>query len=158
MKNDSLRTKLKDLKEMGWTLDDLISLQEELEQLMIRVEDRGTSIEAKTKEVLVQIGVPTTVNGYKFLTDSIVMYIENENMIRNISQNLYTKLSEKYKSSPAKVSGAIYHSIDIAFENGNIDTLNNLFGKSIRRKTGKPTPKQFIVTVAEYVKGKRKVV
>ena len=157
MKTDSVGSKLRDLMEAGWTMSDLVSLQMELEQVLSYSEEKGISVSDKVKEILTQLGVPACVSGYKFLVDAIIGYIDDQSVVKSMSKNLYTAIAEKYKATPYQVSQAIYYCIEAAFDNGNLDLLDEVFGNTVSEKTGRPGAKQFIVAIAEYVMRKRKM-
>jgi two-component system response regulator (stage 0 sporulation protein A) len=47
------------------------------------------------------------------------------------------------------VERAIRHAIEVAWDRGDVDTLNSYFGYTIHKLRGKPTNSEFIAMIAD---------
>ena len=77
------------------------------------------------------------------------MTVENGEYINAVTKLLYPDIAKKYKSTPSRVERAIRHAIEVAWDRGNIDTLQNVFGYTVSNTKGKPTNSEFIAMIAD---------
>lgn len=157
MDDINARFKLEELLEAGWTLKDLLDLMKEIEVIANYVEEKEVSTEAKVRQVLKKLGVPTSVNGYQYLVKAVMYYIDDSTVIKNLSANLYVKIADDFKETPKRVDYAIRGAIEKAWQRGNYDLLKELFADAVSEKMGNPSVKCFISVVGEEVKKKRKI-
>lgn len=61
-----------------------------------------------------------------------------------------------YNTTSSRVERAIRHAIEVAWDRGNVDILNNIFGYSISSSRGKPTNSEFIAMIADRLRLKNK--
>ena len=71
---------------------------------------------------------------------------------------LYPELAKNHKTTPSRVERAIRHAIEVAWNRGKVDTINDLFGYTINTRKGKPTNSEFIALVADTLRLSEKVV
>jgi len=107
------------------------------------------SIELKVTEILHQIGVPAHIKGYHYLRDSIIMSIEQPEIINAVTKQLYPSVAKKYETTSSRVERAIRHAIEVAWDRGDVDVLNSYFGYTIHISRGKPTNSEFIAMIAD---------
>ena len=117
----------------------------------------GGSIELKVTEILHQIGVPAHIKGYHYLRDSIIMSIEKPEIINAVTKQLYPSVAKKYDTTSSRVERAIRHAIEVAWDRGDIDTLNSYFGYTIQNTRGKPTNSEYIAMIADNLRLKNKI-
>ena len=77
------------------------------------------------------------------------MAVENPDIINNITKELYPKIGEKFETSASKVERAIRHAIEVAWDRGDLDTLQRFFGYTVSNTKGKPTNSEFIALIAD---------
>ena len=65
---------------------------------------------------------------------------------------LYPTVAEKYSSTPQKVERAIRNAIESAWERGNPDSIDAMFGYTVNYTKGKPTNSEFIAMIADRVR------
>lgn len=99
--------------------------------------------------LLKQLGYPTHLLGYKYIIDSILMYIENGRSVIGITKFFYPKIANKYNSTPSRVERAIRHGIDISWINGDIEVIEDIFGYTVSSESRKPTNSQYIASISE---------
>ena len=107
------------------------------------------SIEMKVTEILHQIGVPAHIKGYHYLRDSIIMSVENPEIINAVTKQLYPSVAKKYSTTSSRVERAIRHAIEVAWDRGDVDILNSYFGYTIHNSRGKPTNSEFIAMISD---------
>ncbi len=106
-------------------------------------------IEVKVTEILHEIGVPAHIKGYNYLRDSIIMSIENPEIINAVTKQLYPGVAKRYETTSSRVERAIRHAIEVAWDRGDVDVLNSYFGYTIHNERGKPTNSEFIAMISD---------
>ena len=114
------------------------------------VSDR--SLEADITEIIHDIGIPAHIKGYQYLRDSIMLSVKDNDVINSITKILYPTIAKKYQTTSSRVERAIRHVIEVAWNRGNTDTLNGLFGYTISNGKGKPTNSEFIALIADKIR------
>ena len=107
------------------------------------------SIELKVTEILHQIGVPAHIKGYHYLRRSIIMSVENPNIINAVTKQLYPSVAKEFSTTSSRVERAIRHAIEVAWDRGDVDVLNSYFGYTIHNGRGKPTNSEFIAMISD---------
>ena len=100
-------------------------------------------------EILHQLGVPAHIKGYQFLRDAILLATEDSEYIHFITKRLYPEIAARNSTTASRVERAIRHAIEVAWDRGDVDTLNSYFGYTIQSLRGKPTNSEFIAMIAD---------
>lgn len=116
----------------------------------------SSDIEAQVTKIIHQIGVPAHIKGYQYLRSAILMTIEDNDIINSVTKVLYPTVAKKYQTTTSRVERAIRHAIEVAWDRGDIDTLNSYFGYTIQNSRGKPTNSEFIAMIADNLRLKYK--
>ena len=95
------------------------------------------------------MGVPAHVKGYQYLRDAIVFVTEEVNLMGAVTKELYPMIAEKYDTTASRVERAIRHAIELAWDRGNVEMMNQYFGYTINIERGKPTNSEFIAMIAD---------
>jgi len=106
-------------------------------------------MEEKITNIFITVGIPAHIKGYQFLREAIKLAIANPEIINSITKKLYPTIAEKYSTSASKVERAIRHAIEVAWNRGKIENINNVFGLKIYSRNEKPTNGEFIALVAD---------
>lgn len=106
-------------------------------------------LEAKVTKIIHQIGVPAHIKGYQYLRYAIVMTINDGEAINSVTKVLYPSVAKEFKTTSSRVERAIRHAIEVAWDRGDVDTLNSYFGYTIQNSRGKPTNSEFIAMIAD---------
>ena len=114
------------------------------------ISDRN--LEADITNIIHDIGIPAHIKGYQYLRDSIILSVKDNDVINSITKILYPTIAKKYQSTSSRVERAIRHAIEVAWNRGNTDTLNDLFGYTISNGKGKPTNSEFIALIADKIR------
>ena len=106
-------------------------------------------LRVQVTEILHQIGVPAHIKGYHYLRDSIMMAIEDPEVINAVTKQLYPSVAKRYGTTSSRVERAIRHAIEVAWDRGDVDVLNSYFGYTIHNTRGKPTNSEFIAMISD---------
>lgn len=114
-------------------------------------------IETQVTKIIHQIGVPAHIKGYQYLRTAILMTIKDSDVINSVTKVLYPSVAKKYATTTSRVERAIRHAIEVAWDRGDVDTLNSYFGYTIQNSRGKPTNSEFIAMIADNLRLKYKM-
>ena len=115
----------------------------------VLVQTSVDSDELTVTEILHQIGVPAHIKGYQFLRDAILLTMAEPDYINAVTKRLYPEIAKKNGTTASRVERAIRHAIEVAWDRGDVDTLNSYFGYTIHNLRGKPTNSEFIAMIAD---------
>ena len=107
------------------------------------------NIEAMVTSIIHEIGVPAHIKGYQFLRDAILLTMNEPEYINAVTKRLYPEIAKKNGTTASRVERAIRHAIEVAWDRGDVDTLNSYFGYTIHNLRGKPTNSEFIAMIAD---------
>ncbi len=113
-------------------------------------------IEGIVTEIIHQIGIPAHIKGYHYLREAILMSIGNSEYLHAITKQLYPSVAKRFNTTPSRVERAIRHSIEVAWDRGDVDVLNSYFGYTIHNLRGKPTNSEFIAMITDRMRLKLK--
>ncbi len=114
-------------------------------------------IETQVTQIIHQIGIPAHIKGYQYLRTAIMMTLQDNKIISSVTKVLYPTVAKKYSTTTSRVERAIRHAIEVAWDRGDVDTLNSFFGYTIQNNRGKPTNSEFIAMIADNLRLKYKL-
>ena len=109
----------------------------------------GHDLESQVTKIIHQIGVPAHIKGYQYLRTAIIMTVNDNDVINSVTKILYPSVAKQYATTSSRVERAIRHAIEVAWDRGDVDTLNSYFGYTIQNNRGKPTNSEFIAMIAD---------
>lgn len=121
-----------------------------------KTETQNVSMEFVVTEIIHQIGIPAHIKGYHYLRHAIIICVNEPEMLSNITKGLYPAVAVRFDTTASRVERAIRHAIEIAWDRGDVDTLNSYFGYTIHNLRGKPTNSEFIALIADKLRLKYK--
>ena len=107
------------------------------------------NIESDVTDIIRDIGIPANIKGYQYIREGIIMAVNDINMLNYITKLLYPTIAKKYKTTSSSVERAIRHAIEVAWNRGQIDVINDIFGYTVNAGKGKPTNSEFIALIAD---------
>ncbi|MBQ7047140.1 MAG: sporulation transcription factor Spo0A [Oscillospiraceae bacterium] len=113
-------------------------------------------MEVVVTEVIHQLGVPAHIKGYHYLREAILSSLERKELLESVTKELYPSVAQKFDTTSSRVERAIRHAIEIAWDRGNLDTLNSFFGYTVNTCKGKPTNSEFIALITDKIRLKYK--
>ncbi len=107
------------------------------------------SIESMVTSIIHEIGVPAHIKGYQYLREAIIIAVNDMDVINAITKVLYPQVAKTFQTTPSRVERAIRHAIEVAWDRGDLDTLQRFFGYTVSNTKGKPTNSEFIALIAD---------
>ena len=107
------------------------------------------SIESLVTGIIHEIGVPAHIKGYQYLREAIIIAVNDMDVINAITKVLYPQVAKTFQTTPSRVERAIRHAIEVAWDRGDLDTLQRFFGYTVSNTKGKPTNSEFIALIAD---------
>ena len=117
---------------------------------------QDADLEAVVTDIIHEIGVPAHIKGYQYLREAIILTIKDMDMINAVTKVLYPEVAKKFNTTPSRVERAIRHAIEVAWDRGDIETLQKFFGYTVSNIKGKPTNSEFIAMIADCLSLRRK--
>ncbi len=129
----------------------IVDLGNIIESTMVSVTSPSLScsLEMKISKMLHSLGIPSHIKGYQYIRESIIMIYENPYIIGGITKELYPEVAQRYKTTSSRVERAIRHAIEVSWNRGDYEYMEELFGHSVDYDRAKPTNSEFIATVAD---------
>ena len=112
---------------------------------------REGDLENRVTNLLHEIGIPAHIKGYHYLRDSIIMAVQDMDVLNAITKVLYPTVAKRYQTTSSRVERAIRHAIEVAWNRGKLDTLDELFGYTVSTGKGKPTNSEFVALIADTI-------
>ena len=109
----------------------------------------GKNLEADVTEIIHEIGVPAHIKGYQYLREAIVIAVQDMEVINAVTKVLYPEVASRFSTTPSRVERAIRHAIEVAWDRGDLETLQKYFGYTVNSAKGKPTNSEFIAMIAD---------
>lgn len=136
---------------------DMSALVERLEEIRgatmqkgnIRPNASQNNIETLVTGIIHEIGVPAHIKGYQYLREAIIIATQDMDVINAITKVLYPQVAKTFQTTPSRVERAIRHAIEVAWDRGDLETLQRFFGYTVSSTKGKPTNSEFIALIAD---------
>ena len=109
------------------------------------------NLETDVTNIIHEIGVPAHIKGYQYLRDSIMMSVNDMEMLNSITKLLYPTIAKMHQTTPSRVERAIRHAIEITWERGSRDAWDRYFGH-LCADGGKPANGMFLAELVEALK------
>ncbi len=87
-----------------------------------------------------------------FLQQEMVpVAVQDMDVLNAITKVLYPTVAKRYQTTSSRVERAIRHAIEVAWNRGKLDTLDELFGYTVSTGKGKPTNSEFVALIADTI-------
>ena len=132
---------------------------ERLRALIARpAEDQPRAVVLKNMvtDVIHEIGVPAHIKGYQYLREAIMIAVDDMDVINAVTKVLYPEVAKRFNTTASRVERAIRHAIEVAWDRGDLETLQKYFGYTVSNTKGKPTNSEFIAMIADRLVLERK--
>lgn len=107
------------------------------------------NLQKSITNTLHELGVPSHIKGYQYIREGITLVYQNPELVGGITKELYPEIAKKYETTVSRVERAIRHAIEVSWNRGNWQLMEEIFGHSVDIDKAKPTNSEFIVTVAD---------
>ena len=129
------------------------SLLEHMRRAVCAREERegvhAPALEGLVTGIIHEIGVPAHIKGYQYLREAIMIAVNDMDVINAVTKVLYPAVAKRFATTPSRVERAIRHAIEVAWDRGDLDTLQKYFGYTVNSAKGKPTNSEFIALIAD---------
>ncbi len=106
-------------------------------------------LEARVTAIIHEIGVPAHIKGYQYLREAIMVAVRDREAVGAITKVLYPTVAKTFATTASRVERAIRHAIEVAWDRGDLETLQKFFGYTVSNVKGKPTNSEFIAMIAD---------
>jgi len=110
---------------------------------------RQNTLKNTVTAVIHEIGVPAHIKGYQYLREAIMIAVNDMEVINAVTKVLYPAVAKRFGTTPSRVERAIRHAIEVAWDRGDLETLQKYFGYTVSNTKGKPTNSEFIAMIAD---------
>ena len=135
---------------------ELNDLEEKIKSLSRKTNKKGeyvdlfhNNLQISITKTLHELGVPSHIKGYQYIREGISLIYDKPDMVGGITKELYPEIAKKFDSTVSRVERAIRHAIEVSWNRGNWDLMEEIFGHSVDIDKAKPTNSEFIVTIAD---------
>ncbi|MBP3793234.1 MAG: sporulation transcription factor Spo0A [Ruminococcus sp.] len=141
-----------DVKMLGDRIKSMLDIDTDINSDNVHSQKKGSpNLEIIVTDIIHQIGVPAHIKGYHYLREAIMASVNDKEMLESVTKLLYPAVAKKFSTTPSRVERAIRHAIEIAWDRGDVDTLNGFFGYTINVGKGKPTNSEFIALITDKI-------
>ena len=152
MKPAKLATVIKRMRQLCGR----VSMDSTPGQLSLRPSHPEQSLESVVTSIIHEIGVPAHIKGYQYLREAIIIAVEDIEVINAVTKILYPEVAKRFSTTASRVERAIRHAIEVAWDRGDLETLQKYFGYTVSNAKGKPTNSEFIAMIADRLQLERK--
>ncbi|MCL2003293.1 MAG: sporulation transcription factor Spo0A [Oscillospiraceae bacterium] len=137
--------------DIGSLIDRIRTFGGETSQHLIPpvIDKSSLSLESRVTEIIHEIGIPAHIKGYQYVRTAIVTAVHDPSVIGAVTKILYPSVAETFRTTPSRVERAIRHAIEVAWDRGDLETLQSIFGYTVSNAKGKPTNSEFIAMIAD---------
>ena len=133
---------------------DLVDLENRILEVFKQLDNKSfnlykNNLEISITRMLHELGMPSHIKGYQYIREGIMMIYNDPDIIGGITKELYPDIATKFDTTVSRVERAIRHAIEVSWNRGNWDLMEEVFGHSVDIDKAKPTNSEFIVTIAD---------
>lgn len=120
--------------------DDIIN-----DDYIVRIsEASGLKTEARVTAELKKLGFKTSLLGFNYIRYGVQLLLKDRKLVDAATAKFYPKIAERFGVTPMSAERAMRNSIEKAWECGNMNEIERLFGYSVNVTEGKPTVLEFV--------------
>jgi len=131
------------------TVDALLDRMHSAFAKVMTPEEHEAALKNLVTAVIHEIGVPAHIKGYQYLREAIIITVKDMEVINAVTKVLYPAVAKRFSTTPSRVERAIRHAIEVAWDRGDLETLQKYFGYTVSNSKGKPTNSEFIAMIAD---------
>ena len=107
------------------------------------------TVDEQITNLFLTLGIPAHIKGYQYLREAVHMVLENHDVINRITKELYPGIARKFDTSASKVERAMRHAIEVAWNRGRLEAVNQMYGHRVFAREDKPTNGEFIAMISD---------
>ena len=109
----------------------------------------GEDVDEQITNLFLTLGIPAHIKGYQYLRAAVRMVMDDHDVINRITKELYPGIARRFNTSASKVERAMRHAIDVAWQRGRVESVNQMYGYKLFKREDKPTNGEFIALVSD---------
>ena len=110
------------------------------------------ALQREVTAVIHEVGVPAHIKGYQYVREAIIIAVQDMEVINAVTKVLYPEVARRFNTTPSRVERAVRHAIEVAWDRGDLETLQRYFGYTVSNTKGKPTNSEFIAMIADRIR------
>ena len=110
---------------------------------------QNNNLQLSITKILHELGIPSHIKGYQYIRESIILLYNRPEIVGGITKELYPEIASKFNTTVSRVERAIRHAIEVSWNRGDWNLMEEIFGHSVDIDKAKPTNSEFVVTVAD---------
>jgi len=118
----------------------------------VTIENEKVSLKKRITKIIHELGVPSNLKGYDYIREGIMLVYYDPTLSSKITKGLYPIIANKFTSNESRVERSMRHAIEVSWNRGNWDMMEDIFGYSVSIDKAKPTNSEFIVTIADMLR------
>ena len=105
----------------------------------------------EVSELLKKLGIPCSLTGYEYIKESVMLISQNERDKAAITRDVYPHIANAFKTTTSAVERCIRHAIEVSMDRADPRLIKDVFGFSYKAIKGKPTNKEFLYGITDYL-------
>ena len=115
----------------------------------VELNDKERELHVAISKILHQLGIPSHIKGYSYIRESVFLFYKNSDSYGGITKEIYPEVALRFSTTASRVERAIRHAIEVSWNRGDYDLMEEIFGHSVDYDRAKPTNSEFIVTLSD---------
>lgn len=107
------------------------------------------NVETLISQMLLRLGIPPHVHGYRFLRLAILTALEDETVLDSLTHGLYPIIAAHFNTTATRAERSMRHAIELAWERGNGESFEQLFPRCSFYTDNCPTIRKFLALTVE---------
>ena len=132
-----------------FSLSDLKDQIVNIKKSKFNILENNIDLKSNITTLLHSLGVPNHIKGFEYIREGIGLMYSNPTLLGAITKELYPEIAYKYNTTSSRVERAIRHAIEISWNRGDYDKMEEIFGHSVDFDRARPTNSEFIATLAD---------
>lgn len=122
------------------------------DMIMVEESKKKIGLERYITRIMLDLGVPAHLKGYHYIREAILLSEQDMEVVSSVTKLLYPEIARSYKTTSQKVERAIRNAIEVSWNRGNTDTMEELFGYSSAGGKNRPTNSEYIARIADKIR------
>ena len=123
----------------------------------VELNDKERELHVAISKILHQLGIPSHIKGYNYIRESVFLFYKNSDSYGGITKEIYPEVALRFSTTASRVERAIRHAIEVSWNRGDYDLMEELFGNSVAFDKAKPTNSEFIASIADRLRYDKKL-
>lgn len=103
-------------------------------------------------DMLHNLGIPSHIRGYQYIKEGIMIIYQKGKALTYITKDVYPEIALKFDTTPTRVERAIRHAIEVGWNRGDLNLMEEIFGNSLNVNRDKPTNAEYLSTIADRIR------